>query len=55
LNAAAIASAEKIRSVANKRAGGERGGDPRTRSARWVAADALRELTSEKAQARLKD
>jgi 3-methyladenine DNA glycosylase AlkD len=55
LNAAAIASAEKIRSVANKRAGGERGGDPRTRGARWVAADALRELTSEKAQARLKD
>ena len=55
LNVAAIASAEKIRSVANKRAGGERGGDPRTRSARWVAADALRELTSEKAQARLKD
>jgi len=55
LNAAAIACAEKIRVAANQRAGGERGGDPETRSARWVAADALRELTSEKAQARLKD
>jgi 3-methyladenine DNA glycosylase AlkD len=55
LNVAAIACAEKIRAAANHRAGGERGGDPGTRSARWVAADALRELTSEKAQARLKD
>jgi 3-methyladenine DNA glycosylase AlkD len=55
LNAAAIACAEKIRVAANKQAGGERGGDPGTRGARWVAADALRELTSERAQARLKD
>jgi 3-methyladenine DNA glycosylase AlkD len=55
LNAAAIACAEKIRAAANQRAGGERGGDPETRSARWVASDALRELTSDKAQARLKD
>jgi len=55
LNAAAIACAEKIRVAANKRAGGERGGDASARSARWVAADALRELTSAKAQARLKD
>jgi len=54
LNAAAIACAERIRDAANKRAGGPRGGDPKTRSARWVAADALRELTSEKRQARLK-
>ena len=54
LNKAAIACAEKIRTAANKCAGGERGGDPGARSARWVAADALRELASEKVQARLK-
>jgi 3-methyladenine DNA glycosylase AlkD len=54
LNVAAIACAEKIRGAANRCAGGERGGDPETRSARWVARDALRELTSDKAQARLK-
>jgi 3-methyladenine DNA glycosylase AlkD len=53
LNAAAIACAERIRAAANQRAGGERGGDPR--SARWVAADALRELASDKVQARLRD
>jgi 3-methyladenine DNA glycosylase AlkD len=55
LNAAAIACAERIRTVANHRAGGERGGDPTDRSARWVANDALRELTSAKARARLKE
>ncbi len=44
LNTAAIACAERIRAAANKRAGGARGGDPGTRSARWVATDALREL-----------
>jgi 3-methyladenine DNA glycosylase AlkD len=54
LNAAAIACAEKIRAAANQRAGGERGGDAGARAARWVAADALRELGSEKIQARLK-
>ncbi len=53
LNAAAIACAEKIRAAANQRAGGERGGDPGSRAARWVATDALRELASEKLQARL--
>ena len=53
LNAAAVACAQRIRAAANARAGGERGGDPGARSARWVAADALRELTSEKVQARL--
>jgi len=53
LNAAAIACAERIRAVANKHAGGERGGDPGARSARWVATDALRELSSDKVQARL--
>ena len=53
LNAAAVACAQRIRAAANARAGGERGGDPGARSARWVAADALRELTSEKLQARL--
>jgi 3-methyladenine DNA glycosylase AlkD len=55
LNAAAIACAEHIRDAANTRAAGPRGGDPETRAARWVAADALRELTSEKRQARLKE
>ena len=55
LNAAAIACAERIRTVANHRAGGERGGDPTDRSARWVANDALRELTSAKARARLRE
>jgi 3-methyladenine DNA glycosylase AlkD len=54
LNATAIACAEKIRAAANDAAGGERGGDPRVRAARWVATDALRELTSDKVQARLK-
>ncbi len=54
LNAAAIACAGKIRVAANKHAGGERGGDASARGARWVATDALRELTSAKAQARLK-
>ena len=54
LNAAAIARAERIRDAANKRAAGPRGGDPEARAARWVAADALRELTSEKVKARLK-
>lgn len=53
LNAAAIARAEKILSAANRRAGGARGGDAAARSARWVATDALRELTSDKVQARL--
>lgn len=54
LNAAAVACAEKIRDTANKKAGGERGGDPRVRAARWVAVDALRELGSEKTLARLR-
>jgi 3-methyladenine DNA glycosylase AlkD len=53
-NAAAIACAKRIRVAANKRAGEERGGDPGARAARWVAADALRELTSDKIRARLK-
>ena len=53
LNAAAITCAEKIRAAANKRAGGDRGGDAGARSARWVATDALRELTSAKVRTRL--
>ncbi|MCC6752231.1 MAG: DNA alkylation repair protein [Deltaproteobacteria bacterium] len=53
LNAAAIACAERILAAANMRAGGPRGGDTATRGARWAATDALRELTSEKARARL--
>jgi 3-methyladenine DNA glycosylase AlkD len=52
-NAAAIACAERIRAAADARAGGPRGGDPSARAARWVASDALRELTSDKVQARL--
>jgi len=53
LNRAAIACAERIRTAANTRAGGERGGDAQARAARWVATDALRELHAEKVQARL--
>ncbi len=53
LNTASIACAEKIHAAANRRAGRDRGGDPGARSARWVAADALRELTSDKVVARL--
>ena len=53
LSRAAIASAKRIRTAANTRAGGERGGDAEARSARWVATDALRELESEKVRARL--
>jgi 3-methyladenine DNA glycosylase AlkD len=55
LNAAAIACAERIRRAANQRAGGKRGGDPGARSARWVATDALRELTSPRVRARLEE
>jgi len=54
LNAAAIACAEKIRVAATKAAGGERGGDAKARAARWVATDALRELSSEKTRGRLR-
>lgn len=54
LNVAAEACAQRILSAANKRAGGERGGDPGARAARWVATDAIRELTSEKVQARFR-
>jgi len=54
LNAAAIACAEKLKQAANERAGGERGGDPSVRAARWVATDALKELASEKVQTRLR-
>jgi 3-methyladenine DNA glycosylase AlkD len=53
LHAAAVSCARRILAAADERAGGERGGDPGTRAARWVARDALRELTSEKVQARL--
>lgn len=53
LNEAALACAGRIRDAANARAGGPRGGDPEARSARWVAADALRELSSPKIRARL--
>ncbi len=53
LNAAAIACAERIRAAANRRAGGDRGGDAGARTARWVASDALRELASEKVRKRV--
>jgi len=55
LNEAAVACAERIRAAANERAGGDRGGDPEARAARWVSSDALRELTSERVVARLRD
>ncbi|CAN5648049.1 DNA alkylation repair protein [soil metagenome] len=54
LNAAAVLCAKRILAAANERVGGERGGDPGSRAARWVARDAIRELTSEKAHARLR-
>lgn len=54
LNAAAISLAEKLQKQANERAGGPRGGDACARAARWVATDALKELSSEKIQARLR-
>jgi 3-methyladenine DNA glycosylase AlkD len=54
LNAAAMGCARRIQAAANARAGGERGGDPGARAARWVAADALRELASETAQAMIR-
>ena len=54
LNEAAVACAERIRDAANERAGGPRGGGKQVSAARWIAADALRELTSEKVRARLK-
>lgn len=53
LNVAAVSCARRLLAAANERAGGERGGDRASRAARWVAADAIRELTSEKVQARL--
>lgn len=53
LNSAAVGCAERIRDAANVRAGGERGGDAGARAARWVATDALRELTSDKVRDRL--
>jgi 3-methyladenine DNA glycosylase AlkD len=52
-NAAAVACAHRVRSAADERAGGPRGGDAATRAARWIAADALRELQSAKVLARL--
>lgn len=53
LNSAAIACAERIRDAANARAGRVRGGDAGARAARWVASDALRELTSDRVGRRL--
>ncbi len=53
LHQAAIDVAERLRDAANRQAGGPRGGDAKARAARWVATDALRELRSDKARARL--
>jgi len=44
LRVAALACAREILAAANRRAGGTRGGGAGDRSARWVAADAIREL-----------
>jgi 3-methyladenine DNA glycosylase AlkD len=55
LNTAALTCARRMLAAANERAGGERGGEPVTRAARWVANDAIRELASEKVQSRLPD
>ena len=48
LNTAALACARKILAAANARAGGPRGGDASSRSARWVATDAIRELAADR-------
>lgn len=53
LNAAAIACAKRIQLEASRRAGSDKGGDPDTRAARFVAADALRELGSDAVKRRL--
>jgi 3-methyladenine DNA glycosylase AlkD len=55
LNAPALACAGRILAAANRRAGGERGGDPGSRAARWVARDAIRELASDRIRARPND
>ena len=55
LNEAAVACAGRIRQRADARAGGRRGGDLGARAARWVASDALRELTSERIVAGLRE
>ncbi len=52
LHAAAIACATKLRDAADARAGDQRA-SPEVRAARWVANDALRELSSEKTRARV--
>jgi 3-methyladenine DNA glycosylase AlkD len=54
LHEEAVACASRILAAANERAGGPRGGDPDVRAARWVATDALRELRSPAAIARLR-
>jgi 3-methyladenine DNA glycosylase AlkD len=54
LHAGAVSCARRLLAEADRRAGGARGGDPATRAARWVARDALRELESERARARLR-
>jgi 3-methyladenine DNA glycosylase AlkD len=53
LNREAVACAQRLRDAADERAGGPRGGDAATRAARWVAADALRELRAPKTLERL--
>ncbi len=54
LHTAAIACAEKLLAKSDERAGADRVLEPATRAARWVATDALRELTSAKVAARVK-
>jgi hypothetical protein len=53
LNTAAIASARRILATASRAAGGGRGAAPAAGAARWVAADALRELGSDDVRRRL--
>lgn len=53
LNQAAVACAKRLLVTANDGRGGPRGRDAASRSARWVATDALRELESEKTLSRL--
>jgi len=53
LNAAAIGCARRILAAANARAKSGRGNETRTRAARWIATDALRELQSPAVRRRL--
>jgi 3-methyladenine DNA glycosylase AlkD len=53
LNQAALACAQRILAAADRRAGAKRSVDAGIRTARWIATDAIRELSSPKIRARV--